>query len=186
MVNLILSVCMIIASLLSILTTGDITTGVLACYVVVLSCLLCCYETHLKQISKVIALNFGFLYSAKTRCIFMLFIGTIMFSFSLFGKIVGIAMIINAGFNFYVIVKHPTFDDAQRSDAQKEIQDYLAANPAFAKHAVSIGVAAVASNPGTHDIFIPMLILKDVARQGMEAYFGGDKKQSTKNDYSRI
>ena len=74
-INLVLSVCMIVASLLSLLTTDNATTGVLACYVVVFSCLLCCFETHLKQISKVIALNFGFLYSAKSRSVFMIFVG---------------------------------------------------------------------------------------------------------------
>lgn len=73
--NLVLSVCMIMASLLSLLTTESATTGVLACYVLVFSCLLCCFETHLKQIAKIIALNFGFLYSAKSRSIFMIFVG---------------------------------------------------------------------------------------------------------------
>lgn len=73
--NLILSICMMLTSLLAVLTTQSATTGVLACYVVVFSCLLCCFETHLKQVSKVIALNFGFMYSAKSRAIFMAFIG---------------------------------------------------------------------------------------------------------------
>jgi hypothetical protein len=93
LINLGLSVLMIIISLLSILTTTDITSGVLACYVVLLSCMLCCYETHLKQVSKVIATNFGFLYSAKARCLFFLFIGSIMFHFGFFGTIMGLAMI---------------------------------------------------------------------------------------------
>lgn len=73
--NLALSVCMIVTSLLAMLTTQSATTGVLACYVVVFACLLCCFETHLKQVSKIIALNFGFLYSAKSRSAFMVFIG---------------------------------------------------------------------------------------------------------------
>jgi hypothetical protein len=38
--------------------------------------------------------------------------------------------------------------DAQRSDAQSEIRDYLASNPAFAKHVVKAGAEFVASNPG--------------------------------------
>jgi hypothetical protein len=127
--NLILSVCMIVAALLSLLTTDNATTGVLACYVVVFSCLLCCFETHLKQISKLIAFNFGFLYSAKSRSVFMIFIGTILFSFSLFGKIIGCLMLGNAGFNIYVLYKYPGYDDAQRNDAQSEIKDFLSSNP---------------------------------------------------------
>lgn len=150
-INLVLSICMMIASLLSLLTTTTMTTGVLGCYVVVFSCLLCCYETHLKQVSKMIALNFGFLYSAKSRSVFMIFIGTIMFSFSLFGKLIGVLMLANAGFNIYVLVKYPGFEDAQRSDAQAEIQDFLAANPAYARSAMSFGfqaATAAAANQG--------------------------------------
>lgn len=105
--NIALSVVMIMVSLLSLLTTNNATTGVLACYVVVFSCLLCCFETHLTQISKFIALNFGFMYSAKSRAAFMFFLGTILFSFSLFGKIVGCLMLVNAGFNIYILFKHP-------------------------------------------------------------------------------
>ena len=76
-INLILSVLMILVSLLSLLTTQTATTGVLSCYVVVFSCLLCCFETHLKQVSKMIALNFGFMYSAKSRSVFMMFVGIV-------------------------------------------------------------------------------------------------------------
>ena len=152
MANLILSVLMFLASLLSLITTNSITTGVLACYVVVLSCLLCCYETHLKQVSKAIALNFGFLFSAKSRCIFMVFIASLLFSFSLFGKLVGLAMMANACLNVYVIFKHPTFEDAQRQSAQSDIADFLQSHPELAKRAVAYGVSAgtdyARENPG--------------------------------------
>lgn len=75
LINLALSILMILTSLLAMLTTQSATTGVLACYVIVFSCLLCCFETHLKQVSKFIAMNFGFMYSAKSRSFFMLFVG---------------------------------------------------------------------------------------------------------------
>lgn len=161
---------MIMVSLLSMLTTQSATTGVLACYVVIFACLLCCFETHLKQVSKIIALNFGFMYSAKSRAAFMIFIGklkcqckmacnhascsigTIMFSFSLFGKLIGLVMLGNAGFNIFILFKYPQFEDAQRNHAQSEIKDYLAANPAFAQQimqaSVTAGVDLFKSNPG--------------------------------------
>jgi hypothetical protein len=148
MANLGLSLLMLLASLLSLVTTNSMTTGVLACYVVAFSCLLCCFETHLKQVSKVIAVNFGFLYSAKSRSVFIMFIGTIMFSFSLFGKVIGLCMLANAAFNFYVLCMYPEFEDAQRNDAQSEIADYLSSNPAFAKSVATAGISALASNPG--------------------------------------
>jgi hypothetical protein len=101
-----------------------------------------------------IALNFGFLYSAKSRSVFMLFIGTIMFSFSLFGKLIGILMLANAGFNVYVLVKYPEFEDAQRSDAQAEIQDFLASNPAYARRAMSFGFAAATTAAANQGLFL--------------------------------
>lgn len=87
-------------------------------------------------------MNFGFLYSAKSRSVFMMFIGTIMFSFSLFGKLIGVLMLANAFFNVYVLIRYPDFEDAQRSDAQAEIQDFLQANPAYARKAMSFGFTA--------------------------------------------
>lgn len=172
--NLALSVGMLIASLLSLLTTTDATTGVLACYTLIFGCLLCCYETHLKQVSKLIAKNFGFLYSAKSRCLFMVFIGSIMFSFSLFGKLIGLLMLANACFNGFLICMYPQFDDMQRKDAQAEIQEYLAANPAYAAQAVSMGVAAgatlAANNP-------------ELAQQGMQAVINA---QANKNGYAQV
>lgn len=147
-INLALSLGMILISLLAILTTQSATTGVLACYVVVFACLLCCFETHLKQVAKIIALNFGFMYSAKSRAVFMLFIGTIMFSFSLFGKILALCMVANAGFNVFILFKYPQFDDVQRDNATAEIRDFLRANPAFAQSVVSTGSSLAQSNPG--------------------------------------
>lgn len=82
------------------------------------------------------------MFSAKARCIFMLFIGSILFSFSLFGQIIGLAMIVNSGFNAYVLFRYPGFEDAQRSDAQSEISDFLSKNPAFAQKMVQAGAKA--------------------------------------------
>jgi len=159
--NLILSVCMILTSLLALLTTQSMTTGVLSCYVVVFACLLCCFETHLKQISKLIAMNFGFMYSAKSRSAFMMFIGTIMFSFSLFGKLIGAAMLLNACFNIFIIFRYPEFEDAQRDHATAEIKEFLASNPAFSQQAMNTGIDIFKSNPG-------------LAAQGLQLFFASN------------
>ena len=71
-----------------------------------------------------------------------------MFSFSLFGKIVACCMIANALFNMYILFKYPGYEAVQRQDAQADIKDFLAANPAFAKQVVSAGVDVMKSNPG--------------------------------------
>ena len=95
-------------------------------------------------------MNFGFMYSAKSRSAFMVFIGTILFSFSLFAKIIGSLMLVNAFFNIFILFKYPNFDDEQRKDAQAEIKDYLAANPAFAQQFMNAGVQTMSNNPGIH------------------------------------
>jgi hypothetical protein len=98
-----------------------------------------------------IALNFGFMYSARARSLFMVFIGTILFSFSLFGKIIGLAMLGNAALNMYILCKYPDYEEYQRNDAQSDIKDFLAKNPAFAKNitdfSVKAGAEVLQSNP---------------------------------------
>lgn len=80
-------------------------------------------------------------------------LGTILFSFSLFGKLIGLLMVANAFFNAFILVRYPQYEDAQRSDAQSEIKDYLAGNPAFAKSffdtSLKVGTDIIKSNPGT-------------------------------------
>ena len=56
-------------------------------------------------------------------------------------------MIANAGFNVYCIIRYPEFEDAQRKDAQAEIQEFLAAHPQYASTMLSVGANFVAKNP---------------------------------------
>lgn len=73
-------------------------------------------------------------------------------------------MLVNAAANMFVVCRYPEYEEAQRKDAQSEIQDYLAANPAFAKQFLEVGVNAGAeilkNNPGTHPLlsFLVMVI----------------------------
>jgi hypothetical protein len=95
--------------------------------------------------TKLIATNFGFLYSGYPRAAFLIFVSTILFSLSLFGKLIGLLMFANAIFNIFVLIKYPGFDEAQRSDAQSEIRDFLAANPSYTQQMISVGVNLMAS-----------------------------------------
>jgi hypothetical protein len=98
---------------------------------------------------QVIALNFGFLYNARSRVAFMIFIGTIMFSFDyFFAFILGLCMFANAIFNVYVIFKYPGFEAAQRESAESELKDLFANNPAFAQKALAFGLSAASSTGG--------------------------------------
>lgn len=61
-------------------------------------------------------------------------------------------MLANACFNIFILFKYPQFDDAQRNQAQAEIKDFLAANPAFQQQVVDagfkVGFDFFKSNPG--------------------------------------
>ena len=62
-------------------------------------------------------------------------------------------MVVNSGFNAYVLFRYPGFEDAQRTSAQSEISDFLSKNPAFAEKMVKAGAQAGAEvlrrNPGS-------------------------------------
>jgi len=92
----------------------DFPSAVLACYIMSFATLICCFETHLKVVSMSISENFGFMYNAKARASFFIFIGLLCFSQGILGKVAGIAMLVNAGFSFYVIFKHPEYEDIHR------------------------------------------------------------------------
>lgn len=120
------------------------------------------------------------MYSAKSRSVFMMFVGTILFSFSLFGKIIGICMLANAGFNIYILCKYPEYEDVQRNDAQSDIKDFLAKNPAFAKNITDFGIKAggeiLQNNP-------------DLVRQGAHAAMASSSTAPTsdgRGDYANV
>ncbi|CAM9099059.1 unnamed protein product [Chrysoparadoxa australica] len=132
--------------IMSLITFQGISQAVLACYLLAFSCILCCFETHLKFIAKLIAANFGFLYNAKGRAIFLLFIGLLCLSFRTpLGYISAAGMIANAGFNFYAIYKYPEFEQRQhRRDLEDDAKDMLKAN----QGAIASGAAQLArDNP---------------------------------------
>ncbi len=68
----------------------------------------------MQAVAKLIATNFGFLYSLSGRTIFLLFVGFMSFQISLFGKIVmGILYAVGA-FHAYVMWKFPRFEEYLR------------------------------------------------------------------------
>ena len=101
MANLILGALMIVVSTLSIVTTTSLTSAVLALYTVAFACLLC-FESGLQVVLRAIALGVASCIRPQEST-FMIFISTILFSFSIFGKIIGALMLANACFNMYAM-----------------------------------------------------------------------------------
>ena len=144
--NMALSMFTSFAAFLSLLG-DDLASGVLAVYLMSFSCLLCCFETHLKAVSAAISDNFGFLYSAKGRASFLVFVSLLCFSQGLLGKLAGCLMLGNALFTFYVIHKYPEYEEIHAkygmedaaAVARRRGAEYALNNPQAVQKAAATG-----------------------------------------------
>lgn len=172
---------MIISSLTTLIANVDITVAVLALYVCCFGCLTCCFETHLKQISIVIADNFGFMYSGRGRFVFLVLLATLCFALNTLGKITGIFLVGVACLNLYVLWKHPEYErltleqdlkgthpGSVQTMASSYAVNYIQKNPEQVASAARAGAGWAASNP-------------DVAMQGARAFVDAQRQQSGSN-----
>ena len=74
------STLMVITSLLSFVSISVITSGFIAFYLLIFSCLICCFELGFKIFTRFIVQNFGFLYNTPGRLLFLLFVAVLSFS----------------------------------------------------------------------------------------------------------
>lgn len=127
-----IGLCVLIAatSVVELITLPAPPAVVISVYLFAFACILCCFETHLRMIARIIAGNFGFLYNAKGRTIFLLFVGILCFSLkSILGIISGVAMCVNAVFNALVLFRYPEIEEQQqRKDLEGSTQDFLRRN----------------------------------------------------------
>ena len=152
--NIALCIMMFLSSILC-LTGDNFSTAVLSIYVMAFSCLLCCFETHLKAISQAINENFGFLYNAKGRASFLIFVGLLCFSQGFLGTLAGVGMIMNSLFSFYVIYTCPEYEAIHEAYGQEDGSQvlqrqggqFLANNPQYAQRAAQGTVSWATSNP---------------------------------------
>merc|ERR1719263_2527922 len=68
--------------------------GVLCLYIWFFALLICCFETHLAQVSRIIGENFGFLYNVKGRVTFFVLVSFLCFSIGLIGLISGVGLLV--------------------------------------------------------------------------------------------
>ena len=110
LLNMGVSVLMSAAACLKLMSLPAFNTGIMAMYIWFFAILLCCFETHLKQVSRIICENFGFLYHVKGRIAFFLLLSMLCFGLGLIGLISGIGLLLCAAYNAYVIWKHPEYE----------------------------------------------------------------------------
>mmetsp|Transcript_91685 Transcript_91685/g.262083 ORF Transcript_91685/g.262083 Transcript_91685/m.262083 type:complete len:226 (-) Transcript_91685:155-832(-) len=157
--NVAIAILMVTSAVLSSLGSADLSTLVLGCYVSCFGCLLCCFETHLKQVSILIADNCGFLYNAKGRCVFLILIATLCFSLNVIGKVTGGLTVAVACLNLYVICKFPEYEvETKQADlngagpdarvlAGQYAVDYAKQNPDQVRQVATATANYAAENP---------------------------------------
>lgn len=167
--NVAVTVLMGVMACLALASFPGINSAILWLYIWFFGLLLCCFETHLKQVSKIIAENFGFLYHVKGRVAFLLLISMLCFSLNVKGTIAGVALLGAAAFNVYVLCKHPEYERLQQSSDREQRgpatvtdayltyadqesflsagADWAQQNPDLAASALSAGAQFAANNP---------------------------------------
>ena len=160
--NVIAASLMITSAVLTILADSNATvsTLVVGIYVSCFGCLLCCFETHLAVVARIISENFGFMYSAKGRFAFLVLLSTLCFTLDLIGKITGGLLCATAILNLYVICRFPQYEEECRAADMKgggdqsiahmaggAISGYVRANPEAVRDAATGAARFAAENP---------------------------------------
>jgi hypothetical protein len=97
------------------------STFVLAVYASCGGLLVCCTETQLKFLRVMIAVNFGFLFSAFWRFMFYLLMASVTWAYDdLFGKIVAGCLAGVAVYNTYVLCRYPSYRHMREKIAEEE------------------------------------------------------------------
>ena len=155
--NLVSSIILITFSVLALISAFNFTGVVICCYLICFSCLLCCFEMRIRQISNVINKNFGFMFSWQSRTTFLLFVAILCFgvngSATSKGLMTssGILMLCIAFFNAYVLYKYPQFSTSRPIDYKKAATgaaiDYAKNNPDVVQAGVKAGIDHAKNNP---------------------------------------
>lgn len=95
-------------------TSGTLASTFLALYLLFFSCMLCCFEIAYKTISIYLVQNFGFLYTAAGKCVFLLFVGIVCYELSVMGKVMFGLLVLYGIIYSYVSFKHPQFSQYLR------------------------------------------------------------------------
>lgn len=96
------------------LGSSSLVVVFIALYVWFFSVLLFCFELSLSAFTRLIAENFGFLYSPVMRSVFHFLLMLLSFELGFIGKLACIGLAVCGIMYVYVIVKHPLYEDVLR------------------------------------------------------------------------
>jgi hypothetical protein len=103
------STLMIITAWYNIGTATYTSDSFLAIYLFFFAIMLCCFELAIRRVSKMIVQNFGFMYSAGGKVMFLAFIAMMCFELSALGKVCFALLICYCFANLYIQFKHPQY-----------------------------------------------------------------------------
>lgn len=108
-------------SIYNIWSIPGISEWILNIYTGLAGWLICCLESQLSFCRKLIAINFGFLFSGTFRLLFYLLIAAVCIEHrSIFGVITGSCLAAVAALNTYVICRYPSFRKVHEQVAEEE------------------------------------------------------------------
>lgn len=118
-----LKIAMLIISTLMIITawynigssTTQVSDGFVAMYLLFFATLICCFELAIKRVAILLVQNFGFMYNAIGRFMFLIFVGFLCFDLSTMGKVVFGLLMLYGLVNLYVNFKHPQYAKYMRA-----------------------------------------------------------------------
>lgn len=91
--------------------TNNVGTAFFAAYVLFFCLIMCCFEVGLNMCSSVLAINFGFLYTLSGRLLFLLFVGFMSFSLSIFGIAAMIYLYLVGAVHIGIMLYYPKFSE---------------------------------------------------------------------------
>jgi hypothetical protein len=107
---LVIAGLLVYTSLASVFTiTNDISTLFIALYLFFFAVLICAFECALKMCSAIVVENFGFLYNATGKTIFLTFVAVLAYQLSIIGKVVFGLLIAHGCVYIFVVYKHPKY-----------------------------------------------------------------------------
>lgn len=108
------TVLMCVASVLALQNNPDASVVFFSGYVFCFAVLICCFEFALNSISRLIAVNFGFMYTLSGRMVFLLFVGFMCFHLGTWGIVAMCALYASGLFQFFIMYKFPRFEEYLR------------------------------------------------------------------------
>lgn len=95
-------------------SSTSVSDSFLAIYLFFFAIILCCFELAIRSVAMWIVQNFGFMYNAVGKIVFLAFVAIMAFQLSTLGKVCFALLLAYSAANVYIQCKHPQYARYQR------------------------------------------------------------------------